>query len=62
MYNSDGTINPSKNEEILFVGFNQDQGCIAVGTQKGFRICNSFPFKNVFQRGKIIILNNLIFS
>jgi hypothetical protein len=39
-------------EQILFVGFNQDQGCFTLGTSKGFRIFNSHPFKDTFHRGK----------
>ena len=34
----------------MFIGFNQDQSAFAVGTQKGFRIYNSFPYSNLFQR------------
>jgi hypothetical protein len=40
-------------EQILFVGFNQDQGCFTLGTSKGFRIFNSHPFKDTFHRGKL---------
>ncbi len=35
---------------ILDISFNQDQGCFAISTEKGFRIFNSFPFKDTFQR------------
>ena len=37
-------------EEILYVGFNQDQGCFACGTQKGFKIFNTHPFRDTFER------------
>ena len=41
-------------ETIQYVGFNQDQDCFAVGTQEGFRIFNSIPFKGQFVRGKYL--------
>lgn len=35
---------------ILDISFNQDQGCFVISTEKGFRIYNSYPFKDTFQR------------
>jgi len=47
---------------ILDISFNQDQGCFAISTEQGFRIFNSYPFKDTFHRdfdagiGKISML------
>mmetsp|Transcript_27684 Transcript_27684/g.40876 ORF Transcript_27684/g.40876 Transcript_27684/m.40876 type:complete len:504 (+) Transcript_27684:139-1650(+) len=38
------------NDSILSLSFNQDGGCLAVGTRKGFRICNVSPFQETFRR------------
>ncbi len=42
--------NSSDQRKILSVGFNQDQDCVACGTQSGFKIFRSFPLKDTFER------------
>ncbi|KAG9397609.1 WD domain, G-beta repeat [Carpediemonas membranifera] len=39
-----------KDSQFLYVGFNQDAGCISCGTQSGFAIYNTDPFKETFKR------------
>ena len=42
--------NTEKADSMLYINFNQDGSCFAVGTQTGFKILNSIPFKNNFNR------------
>ena len=42
--------NTEKANSMLYINFNQDGSCFAVGTQSGFMILNTDPFKNNFNR------------
>ena len=42
--------NNTKDDGLLYLSFNQDQSCLVVGTETGFRIYDTIPFKLRYQR------------
>jgi hypothetical protein len=44
------STNIAADDTMLYATFNQDSSCFAVSTNKGFKVYNSFPFKNNFER------------
>ena len=42
-------------QKILYLSFNQDSTCFSVGTDTGFKIFNTNPFKPNFERGIFFI-------
>ena len=45
-----------KSDDILYIGFNQDFSCFSLGTERGFKILNTYPFKDTFKRGRVWLL------
>jgi len=44
-------INDEKNDmKILSVSFNQDNSCFSIGTENGFMIFETYPFKNQYKK------------
>lgn len=47
---SSSSNSDDSDDTLLCLNFNQDGGCLAVGTATGFRICNTLPFLETFRR------------
>lgn len=43
-------VETDKDDTLHTMSFNQDGGCLSVGTGSGFRICNVHPFVETIRR------------
>ena len=50
-----------KDEGLLYMSLNQDQSCLVVGTENGFKLYDTLPFKLRYQRGKINNIKIIIY-
>lgn len=41
----------TKDDEMLFINYNQDATCLGVGSEKGFQIYSISPLRDSFERG-----------
>ena len=44
----------NKENKVLYINFNQDNSCFCVGTEEGFLICATSPFKILLSRSNKI--------
>ena len=44
------TTNTLSSDKILYLSFNQDASCFAVGTETGFKIYSSYPLNHCYER------------
>ena len=50
-YENNNTITDNNNSnKMLYISFNQNSSCFAIGTENGFIIYSTFPFKDKFTR------------
>ena len=47
--------NSQNNDILLYMSLNQDQTCLVVGTEKGFKVYETIPFKLRYQRSNQLI-------
>lgn len=39
-------------DQMLYISFNQTNSAFAIGTERGFRIYNTYPYKDYYERSK----------
>ena len=42
----------SQDDGLLYISLNQDQSCLVLGTENGFKVYDSIPIKLRYQRSK----------
>jgi len=42
-------------DQMLYISFNQDNSAFSIGTERGFRIYNGYPYKDYYERSKFKI-------
>lgn len=42
----------SQDEGLLYISLNQDQSCLVIGTENGFKVYDTIPIKLRYQRSK----------
>ena len=48
----DSSVSSFKDDGLLYISFNQDFSCFVAGTERGFKIYNSYPFALKHERSK----------
>lgn len=42
----------SQDDGLLYISLNQDQSCLVLGTENGFKVYDTIPIKLRYQRSK----------
>ena len=42
----------SQDDGLLYISLNQDQSCLVIGTENGFKVYDTIPIKLRYQRSK----------